>query len=61
MAVLDHLEDSATIPSNAIIESHSSDVGRSPADDLTGNRETGYMWRHPQLRGVELFRGVYKR
>jgi AraC-like DNA-binding protein/quercetin dioxygenase-like cupin family protein len=30
-------------------------------DDLSGRGETGHVWRHPELTGVELFRGVYKR
>jgi AraC-like DNA-binding protein len=59
--LLDHLEDSVTIPSNAIIESHSLDIGECSGDRLPESQETAYMWRHPELPGVELFRGVYKR
>ncbi len=60
MAPLDDVEASVKLPSNAIIESHSSDAAGCPDDHLVGNQETAYMWRHPELTGVELFRGVYK-
>jgi AraC-like ligand binding domain len=60
MALLDDVEASVKLPSNAIIESHSSDGAGCPDDHLSRNQETAYMWRHPELTGVELFRGVYK-
>lgn len=61
MAVLNDVEDSVAIPSNEIIESPSFDVVKCHEGHLSGNQETAYMWRHPELRGVELFRGAYKR
>jgi AraC-like DNA-binding protein len=61
MAALDQVEDSAAISSHAAIANHSSAVARCPDDHLSTNQETAYIWRHPELAGVELFRGVYKR
>jgi AraC-like DNA-binding protein len=60
MVFLDHVDHSMAIP-NAITESHSPDVLMECSDRLPVNQEMAYMWRHPELRGVELFRGVYNR
>jgi hypothetical protein len=61
MPVLDHAEASETMPINSTNESHFSDLMSGSDDHLSGNHETVYVWRHPELIGVELFRGVYKR
>ena len=60
MAFFDYVDHSRSIP-HPIAESHSPDVVMGRNDRLSGNQEMAYMWRHPKLRGLELFRGVYKR
>lgn len=59
MAFSSYVEDSMAISSNVIVESHSAVVAEDHGDQLPGN-EMAYMWHHPVLKGVELFRGVYK-
>jgi AraC-like DNA-binding protein len=61
MAVLDHVGDLATVPVSAINKSRSSYAGNGVDDHLSGSQERAYIWRHPELIGVELFRGVYRR
>jgi AraC-like DNA-binding protein len=38
-----------------------SGTANGSKDRLRGLDETAYIWRHPELTGVELFRGAYKR
>jgi AraC-like DNA-binding protein len=61
MTFLDYVDHSMAMPTDAIDESQSTVVVEGRGDHLSGNQEMAYMWRHPELRGVELFRGVYKR
>jgi AraC-like DNA-binding protein len=46
---------------NPIHHNYSSHAGSGSDDHLHSGRERAYIWRHPELAGVELFRGVYKR
>jgi AraC-like DNA-binding protein len=61
MAVLNRPEDLEEKSINLIDESRSSDVASDCDNQVSGNHETAHVWRHPELTGVELFRGVYKR
>jgi AraC-like DNA-binding protein len=61
MAFLNYVDHSMAMPTDAIDESHSPDVVEGRSDHLSGDQEMAYIWRRPELRGVELFRGVYKR
>jgi AraC-like DNA-binding protein len=55
------VENSVTVPSNTIFESVSPEWARGSDEHVSVDQETAHMWRHPELAGVELFRGVYTR
>jgi AraC-like DNA-binding protein len=61
MAVSNLPENSKEISISLVGESYPSGVASDFDDHLSGSNETGHMWRHPELVGVELFRAVYKR
>jgi hypothetical protein len=54
------MEDLVTVPITAI-KSRSPYVGSGSDGHLSRSQERAYIWRHPELIGVELFRGVYRR
>lgn len=56
-----HVEDSVTVPSNAVFEGDLPDEGTKRNDGRRVLREEAYMWRTPVLEGVDLFRGEYSR
>lgn len=61
MLAVHQAKDSKMIPVHAIDVSRSSELPGGSDDHPPGPHEAAYMWRHPELMGVELFRGVYRR
>jgi len=59
MAVFDDKETSGMIPIAAINESKSSHSAKRSGERFGGDREMADVWRHPDIIGLELFRGVY--
>lgn len=60
MAFFGNAEDTVAMPSHAIAVRGSHAGHEGHGDAPLGERELAYMWRHPELNGVELFRGEYR-
>ena len=61
MAALGNKQDSAAAPMSAVNIASTSYLESALDHRPRGSQEKAHMWRHPELTGVELFRGVYKR
>jgi len=61
MGVLGHAKEPVRIPVSTINRGHTSYAVSGAYDSPAVSPERAYIWRHPELTGVELFRGVYTR